>query len=58
MAVLALNYLLPALPNFIADIIVRSTLITILYVGAIYWLKLSPEMNELIDKFLVRSLKS
>ncbi|MCO4292945.1 polysaccharide biosynthesis C-terminal domain-containing protein [Solitalea sp. MAHUQ-68] len=47
--VLALNYLLPALPNFIIDIIIRSGLITVIYLFVIYWFHLSPEMNELVN---------
>ncbi|POY39123.1 polysaccharide biosynthesis protein [Solitalea longa] len=55
--VLALNYLLPALPNFILDIIVRSGLIAAVYLIVIYWFRLSPEMNDLVNsklKFLNR----
>ncbi|UKJ08057.1 lipopolysaccharide biosynthesis protein [Solitalea lacus] len=49
LVVLALNYLLPPLPNFIVDIAVRSGLITAIYMGAVYWFRLSPEMNQLVN---------
>lgn len=50
-----LSTFLPALPNYIFDIIVRSTLLTTLFVVPVYALKISEDMNERIDwavKFL------
>lgn len=54
---LLLSELIPQLP-LIADIIIRSFLITLLYVGAIYFFRLSPEMNETIDSLKRRYLKA
>ncbi len=44
--------LLPAFEWFIMDIIVRSGIITIVYVSLVYWLNLSSEMNNIIDNIL------
>lgn len=49
LAVLFVIGYLPAQSLFIVDIIIRSTIITILYVGSIYIFKLSPEMNNVIN---------
>lgn len=51
-AILFLIGFLPALNWFIVDIIVRSALISILYIGIVYWFKLSPEMNGIIHSSL------
>ena len=48
--------LLPPLPNFIADIFVRSSILSILFCLPIYLLKLSPDINEKADEVL-RMLK-
>ncbi|PKP52784.1 MAG: polysaccharide biosynthesis protein [Bacteroidetes bacterium HGW-Bacteroidetes-1] len=42
----------PVLPNFIFDIIVRSSLITMIFIIPVYYFKLSPEINQSIDGFL------
>lgn len=42
--------LLPTLPNFIIDIAVRSTIISILFSTAVYFFKLSDDLNLWIDK--------
>lgn len=47
-AILFLIHYLPELP-LIPDIIIRSGIITLLYTGIIYSLKIAPEMNDTID---------
>ncbi|MFH0842994.1 MAG: oligosaccharide flippase family protein [Bacteroidota bacterium] len=52
-----LSLLLPELPNFIADIIVRSTLMTIVFGTLILLLKVSADVNDVTKKVFYR-LKS
>jgi len=47
-----ISRLLPVLPNFIADIFVRSSILTILFCLPVYLLKLSPDINEKADEVL------
>ena len=49
--------LIPPFDNFIFDIILRSLIITILFVTGIYFLKISNDINTVIDKTLVRVFK-
>lgn len=51
-AILFVIGLMPSLKWFIFDIIVRSGLISIIYIGLVYWFKLSPEMNNVIHSSL------
>lgn len=44
--------LLPPLPNFIADIFVRSTILSVLFCLPVYLLKLSPDINDKADEVL------
>jgi O-antigen/teichoic acid export membrane protein len=44
--------LMPALPNYILDIIVRSILITILFALPVYYLNISVDINEKVDSIL------
>lgn len=46
--------LLPALPNYILDIIVRSGLISILFIVPVYFLKISDDINDKINQLLVQ----
>lgn len=46
--------LLPELSNYLVDIIVRSILISLLYILPVYWLKISPDLNTNIKNILVR----
>jgi len=52
-----LSLLLPGLPNFIADIIVRSTLMTIIFGTLIILLKVSDDVNN-VTKTILNRLKS
>jgi O-antigen/teichoic acid export membrane protein len=47
-----ISALLPTLPNFIADIFIRSSILTILFCLPVYLLKLSPDINEKADEIL------
>ncbi|MDH3709150.1 MAG: polysaccharide biosynthesis C-terminal domain-containing protein [Cyclobacteriaceae bacterium] len=47
---LGINYFLPELPQLIPDILMRSAIITVIYVSLSYLLKISPEMNHAINK--------
>lgn len=46
--------LIPVISPFWLDLLVRSTLVTIIYVPAIYYLKISPEINQLVKTTLSR----
>lgn len=48
----ALINLLPELQPYLLDIAVRSSLIILMYIPAIYWLKVSPELNQTIESVL------
>ena len=47
-----ISSLLPVLPNLIADILVRSSILTILFCLPVYLLKISPDINEKADEIL------
>lgn len=51
------NHFLPAIDQALADIALRSTIITLMIMLPTYWLKISPEMNGVIDNLLNRFLK-
>jgi O-antigen/teichoic acid export membrane protein len=55
----SLSTLMPALEHFILDIMVRSALISVLYILPTYWLKISPDINNnmknLVGKLVKRS---
>lgn len=54
-----ISALLPVLPNFIADIIIRSSILTVLFCLPVYLLKLSPDINDKADEVLrILRLKS
>jgi len=47
-----ISTLIPQLPNFIVDILVRSSFISILFCTPIYLLKISPDINTKADSVL------
>ena len=47
-----ISLLLPVLPNFIFDILVRSSIFSVLFCLPVYLLKLSPDINEKADEVL------
>lgn len=49
---LLVGLFLPALPRFIIDLLYRSSIVTILYAVAIYYLHISPDINKLIEQIL------
>lgn len=48
------NHFLPVISNPWADLFYRSIVISIPFLPAIYWLHISPDLNEKIDVFLKR----
>ncbi|MFY0593062.1 polysaccharide biosynthesis C-terminal domain-containing protein [Roseivirga sp.] len=55
--VLLANYLLPELDKVLLDIVIRSSLITVLIIGLSYWIKVSIEVNDLIDKVFQKTIR-
>jgi len=51
-AAYGVSLLIPQLPNFIADIAVRSVVISVIFLPAVYFLKLSTGFNHLVNKYL------
>ncbi|WP_069659636.1 polysaccharide biosynthesis C-terminal domain-containing protein [Arcticibacter eurypsychrophilus] len=49
-----LVHFIPALPNFIADGIMRTGLVTVLFGGTVYYSKFSQDINNLIDSSLLK----
>ena len=47
---IGINSLIPEQPQLLWDIILRSAIITLVYVGLNYFLKISEEMNNAINK--------
>ncbi|WP_461450611.1 polysaccharide biosynthesis protein [Mucilaginibacter sp.] len=48
----ASKFIIPQMGNHIVDIILRSAFITIIYGGAVYFLKLSDDINIVVDNFV------
>jgi O-antigen/teichoic acid export membrane protein len=46
--------LLPALPNYIIDIIVRSTIISVIFILPVYYFKISEDINGKVDSVLAK----
>jgi O-antigen/teichoic acid export membrane protein len=44
----ALNYIIPAMENIFADVLMRSTIVSAVYLGAIYAMKIVPEFHKFI----------
>jgi O-antigen/teichoic acid export membrane protein len=58
LAVFGLMEFIPNLQNIYANVILRSTIIAVLFVPAVYFLKCSDDFNAVLDKYLGRlSLK-
>ncbi len=49
-----ISTLIPQFDNFIVDIIVRSSVITVIFVPAVYFLKISEDVNDSIKKSVKR----
>mgnify|MGYP000079552042 CR=1 FL=1 len=56
--VLTANYFTPELENIYLDIIIRSSIITLVLMGTTYYWKVSAEMNDLIDRSLKKVFRS
>jgi O-antigen/teichoic acid export membrane protein len=48
-----LSSLLPALPNYIFDIVLRSTIISVVFLVPVYFFKISEDINAKIDTVLM-----
>jgi len=48
--VFGLLFILPMPTSIIISILLRSTIISVLFIGAIYWSKVSIDLNGLIDR--------
>lgn len=62
LAVLAIGILIPHFASAYLDLVVRSTVVAVLYVVVVYKMKISEDLNQLLDKytrgFLARLLGS
>ena len=47
-----IGFNIPDLDNYYLDVILRSSVVTIVYVSLTYWLNISEDINELLDKVL------
>lgn len=46
---LAINYIIPNFNNYVIDIFIRSSIISILFISAVYFLKLSSDISDSIN---------
>jgi len=53
-----ISSLIPPFKLFIIDILVRSTAITMLFIPVVYFLKISEDINRIIDLLIKRFMKS
>lgn len=44
--------LIPVIDNLIIDMVVRSAVVTVLFILPVYFLKILPEMNRIIEKYV------
>jgi O-antigen/teichoic acid export membrane protein len=51
---LLIGIYLPVINNFFIDVVYRSAIVTLIYLTLTYWLNISVDINELIDKALFR----
>lgn len=54
--ILMTNYLVPKIPNWIVDFLVRSSLIFFIYVAGIFAFKISEDFNKLLAKLFKTSI--
>ncbi len=57
-AVWYISSLITSYDSFVVDILIRSAVISILFIPAIYFLKISEDINRIIDLFIKRFMKS
>ncbi len=50
-------YIIPTIPNFIVDTIIRSSIILIIYCLPIYYLKISPDLNSYLKNVVTKTFK-
>jgi hypothetical protein len=53
-ASLLIGIYLPVIDNFLIDVAYRSAIVALVYLTLTYWLNISVDINELIDKALFR----
>jgi O-antigen/teichoic acid export membrane protein len=49
---LAAGKMIPLFPHFILDLIIRSLVICLIFIGLCYWLRISTDLNLMVDKVL------
>ena len=52
--VLGLGWLLPNLANYYFDVLYRSAIVSFIYGVMVYYTKVSEDINDLVDKVLMR----
>jgi len=52
---LLIGFVIPEMKNYIVDILIRSSLVTIVFVAGIYFLRISEEVNKIINQILART---
>ena len=56
--VILVNLTLPTILNVYLDVIMRSTIITVLLISSTYYLKISPEINSLLNQLIKKVIKT
>lgn len=51
---LGFNYLIPTMPHFLIDVLIRSSIIASLFTLSAYILHISPDVNQVIDQYILR----
>jgi O-antigen/teichoic acid export membrane protein len=57
LAVLIIGFTIPSVNNGLFDIIIRSFIVSILYVALMYYLKVAPELFTLVREYWVENIK-
>ena len=52
--VLSIGLLIPYISNFFLDVPIRSSIIAVIYISLIYFFKISPDVNQMIQAVLVK----
>lgn len=52
---LLVGFIIPVFKNYIIDILIRSSLVTLVFVTGIYFLRVSEEVNKIINQILSRA---
>jgi O-antigen/teichoic acid export membrane protein len=57
LAVLIIGFTIPSVNNGLLDILIRSFIVSILYVALVYYMKVAPELYALIREYWVKNVK-